>query len=702
MQTPTGTALNNRTKLVRYVTASVSSHDEVGQNLDNLAGTRVTDSQAYGGYAIRATAAGTADNAVIMDGPYYGSDTNDFVGSPGVPPGNYRVTVYVRVSSVASGNPVVAFDAHCATAGVVQNDGTLYSFNASDLGTGYVGASFPLVINNDTRPTNGLEIRAYFHTAAGVDLYISHIQIEQFEGLVKSEVTTNFIANLAVTDAKINTLTVAKLTAGTMTADVTQSGIIRTGPDTGARVVMDSAGIHAYSNATNKTVDITSAGAVNITGTINATGGVFTGTVSGGTFQGATFQTSGGTGARVVIDSSGLTAYNSSNSPVTTISSASGAFSSNSATITGTINATGGTFSGSISVTGTISGGTLSGATITGGTLTGALVTGSTVRTTASTGVQRVEMQASTGQMNFINASDNSVGMYALPSGGGVHVAGNFDCAQLTSTVVYDQNNRVYSAVNPPPYPVTQVGGQTGNVTSPNFAYVADSGYRVYSPVNTPPYPVTSVNGNTGAVTVARDNALVGYGSLSGTVGIDDDGSIVRIYVNGNPQFKANHTAWANWSGSKTFVIPHPTDITKYLVHAASEGPTADVHYRGQGRLDGTVEGKAVITLPSYFEALTQTEGRTVLVTPLLGCEADCPVMKERENRGYIVPNLAVSQVVDGQFTVMFAGGWDHRCARFFWEVKAVRKDVPQFEVEPSMAAYSVAGEGPYTYLVRK
>lgn len=57
------------------------------------------------------------------------------------------------------------------------------------------------------------------------------------------------IGNLAVNDAKIETLSVGKLTAGTMTATVTNSGLFRTA-STGNRVEFDGAGIRLYSGTT--------------------------------------------------------------------------------------------------------------------------------------------------------------------------------------------------------------------------------------------------------------------------------------------------------------------------------------------------------------------------------------------------------------------------------------------------------------------
>ena len=104
--------------------------------------------------------------------------------------------------------------------------------------------------------------------------------------------------------------------------------------------------------------------------------------------------------------------------------------------------------------------------------------------------------------------------------------------------------NEIYSLNNPPPYPVTSVNGQTGDVVLYSDSYVRypdldditlhnwtifrelnnvfrgiqfnDDGsadiidgvnrYQLYTSNNTPPYPVTSVNGQTGAVNLFTDN----------------------------------------------------------------------------------------------------------------------------------------------------------------------------------------------------
>lgn len=131
----------------------------------------------------------------------------------------------------------------------------------------------------------------------------------------------------------------------------------------------------------------------------------------------------------------------------------------------------------------------------------------------------------------------------------------------------------------------------------------------------------------------------------------------------------------------KTFVIQHPKEQGRYLVHAAIEGPEGAVYYRGSARL---LKGRAVVRLPDYFEALTRQEGRTVQLTNIDGF--DRLAVASRQGR----------TIADGAFTVIA----DRRRSdqRFDWEVKAVRADGATLQVEPDQKTVEVGGFGPYTY----
>lgn len=81
-----------------------------------------------------------------------------------------------------------------------------------------------------------------------------------------------------------------------------------------------------------------------------------------------------------------------------------------------------------------------------------------------------------------------------------------------------------------------------------------------------------------------------------------------------------------------------------------------------------------VITLPSYFEALTRKEQRTVQLTPIDGW----------------APLYLTGGVKEGTFTVKTATGGDAN-QRFYWKVKAVRADVDPLVVEKAKGSINLA-----------
>ena len=121
---------------------------------------------------------------------------------------------------------------------------------------------------------------------------------------------------------------------------------------------------------------------------------------------------------------------------------------------------------------------------------------------------------------------------------------------------------------------------------------------------------------------------------------------------------------------NKTFVIDHPLDKNKYLVHACLEGPESGVYYRGKGEIK---DKSCEITLPNYVDSLA-TEF-TVQVTQTFD--------------GHDFANLLTTDVVNNKFTVY--GG---KC-KFFWHVHGKRGHI---NVEPDKDSVKVKGDGPYKY----
>jgi hypothetical protein len=135
--------------------------------------------------------------------------------------------------------------------------------------------------------------------------------------------------------------------------------------------------------------------------------------------------------------------------------------------------------------------------------------------------------------------------------------------------------------------------------------------------------------------------------------------------------YGAASTAAATVS-TKTFVIDHPTNTNKYLVHACLEGPESGVYYRGEGQIVNNLH--TTIRLPAYVEHLAT--GFTIQITPIYS--------------GEMIKPLYTSRVKDNSFTV-----YGENC-EFFWHVTGKRGDI---EVEPSKATTTVKGSGPYRWI---
>ena len=124
--------------------------------------------------------------------------------------------------------------------------------------------------------------------------------------------------------------------------------------------------------------------------------------------------------------------------------------------------------------------------------------------------------------------------------------------------------------------------------------------------------------------------------------------------------------------GEKTFIIDHPTDPTRYLVHACIEGPEVGVYYRGSATIQ---QGSVVIQLPSYVSVFATDF--TVQITPVY-------------EPGQPIGVYAATRVINGTFEVHGPPG------TFFWHVNASRRPI---QTEPLKSEVTVRGDGPYKYI---
>ena len=145
------------------------------------------------------------------------------------------------------------------------------------------------------------------------------------------------------------------------------------------------------------------------------------------------------------------------------------------------------------------------------------------------------------GKTGDVTLTAADVGAVPVGEGGTIGVASVNDRSGNVTLTSEDvglgnlDNERQYSASNPPPYPVESVNGKTGAVnltaddvgarpsdwtpSKSNIGLGLVENERQYSAANPPPYPVTAVNGQTGDVAVQPS---IVPGSLSLTESWED------------------------------------------------------------------------------------------------------------------------------------------------------------------------------------
>lgn len=203
--------------------------------------------------------------------------------------------------------------------------------------------------------------------------------------------------------------------------------------------------------------------------------------------------------------------------------------------------------------------------------------------------------------------------------------------------------------------PVLQMG--FANATNPGLVSTANqtfAGVKTFSGGILSTTITNSTIGNSNTITLTT-TPNISAGGLS--------------YVSGNQFTIGNGTIVG---AAKTFIIDHPTDKEKYLVHGCLEGPEAGVYYRGTEKI---TNGESVsVTLPSYVEKLAHNF--TVQVTPIYNGK---------------INTCNVSRIKEGQFTV-----YGENC-EFDWIVCGTRERI---NAEPKKTEVVVKGDGPYKYIV--
>lgn len=346
---------------------------------------------------------------------------------------------------------------------------------------------------------------------------------------------------------------------------------------------------------------------------------------------------------------------------------------------------------------------------ITAGTLSANILLGASIRT-ASSG-QRVELNASglhgfngsgvelvtlsnTGSFTLRTAASGSrvqldgTGFKAFNSGGQQTV----DIAASTGSVtVVGQISTGFSGrrvVLDPSDNDIKLYPATGS----NYAFIRE--YPVHGSyasigLNSAQMGTPGVNLQDSSLVLQPDHVALAVtkfsrpGGLVGRIIISDffDEFFLEGTVGGSTnRLECTAAGWRhNGNLIKSFIIPHPDDPDRWLIHGCTESPHNGVEYWGTATLDD--RGHADIELPGYFESLTARDGRAVLLTGM-GHHIIPPTATYPEHGRFLIHGVPGQQVS--------------------WLVKAIRKDVPPVLVEPRRDDVIVQGDGPYRYYTLK
>jgi hypothetical protein len=266
--------------------------------------------------------------------------------------------------------------------------------------------------------------------------------------------------------------------------------------------------------------------------------------------------------------------------------------------------------------------------------------------------------------------------------------------AQLTTTSTGNSTDTINIWIKKNGVNVTETDGQVniptktgGNIVGWNYVLALNAGDYIefyLKCVTTSNVSITALagtglapNDNPASPSIIVTYTQVVYNGPTGPTGPPVSfsaapvGSYNLLMVNTATSVIYSSTA-ATSAQNKTFIIDHPKDNDRYLVHACLEGPEAGVYYRGTSEI--TDNQSVTIELPSYVPGWATDI--SVLVTAIYDGK---------------VKTFAASDVDrNGKFVVYGENG------RFNWLAMGKRASV---NVEPLKSEINVSGFGPYKWI---
>jgi hypothetical protein len=268
---------------------------DIGNNVIDFSNIRFKDVGNLipdGSFELATTAAWVTAQAIASSSVVTNPDGSSASPSPNVLRGGLGSTSALTLTSginVTPGQKIAMIFSHKSTS-LSGSDNCLLEIRYELLGGGSSFQTFKTwnSANNNTTwtlreavyqtvPANAISASIRFHpsitSGSSAFVWVDQWEVRFQTGTALIEdlaVTTAKIALLAVNDAQIGSASIGKLTAGTLSADMTLSARIKTA-DTGVRVEINSGGIGAWNSGGTQTVAIASSdGSVKILGTLSS------------------------------------------------------------------------------------------------------------------------------------------------------------------------------------------------------------------------------------------------------------------------------------------------------------------------------------------------------------------------------------------------------------------------------------------------
>jgi hypothetical protein len=168
-----------------------------------------------------------------------------------------------------------------------------------------------------------------------------------------------------------------------------------------------------------------------------------------------------------------------------------------------------------------------------------------------------------------------------------------------------------------------------------------------------------------------------------GTGGLDNTTNLTAIYADVSTSESPNTgdilTLTFKDADTKLFVINHPLDKQKYLIHSALEGPENGVRYRGTTTLK---QGKGSIKLPNYVSKFTDP---TTATLHLISTDTGEALRIVYTNGKWLQNN-----------TINIESENKNSTKDISWTFQATRKDISPLVVTPPKNLVKIGGFGPY------